>query len=122
MAYKPVILHQFEKKFKKYTSKDRGLREQVLKKIAEIVANPEIGEPKRHFLKGYRAEHVDPFVIFYTVIEDRVVLVYFEHHDKVYRDANSFAPALLAELKTCRALDDVGLSTAQFMDFVELIT
>ena len=43
MAFTPVSLYQFDKKFKKYTKKDTILRERVIKKIKEIVENPEIG-------------------------------------------------------------------------------
>lgn len=118
MAFTPVILHQFDKKFKRYTRKDSSLRERVIKKIIEIVENPEIGNPKRHELRGYRSLHVDPFVIFYAIIGDKVVLTYFEHHDKVYRDAIEFAPQLLTELRTRLALEDAEISPDSFNDFL----
>ncbi|MGA9097366.1 MAG: type II toxin-antitoxin system RelE/ParE family toxin [Methanotrichaceae archaeon] len=119
MAFTPIALHQFDKKFKKYIKKDSALRERVIKRIIEIAENPEIGKPKRHELKGYRSLHVDPFVIFYVIIGDKVVLTYFEHHDKVYKDALEFAPQLLTELRTRLALEDTGISPDSFNDFLE---
>jgi mRNA-degrading endonuclease RelE of RelBE toxin-antitoxin system len=68
MAFTPVSLYQFDKKFEKYTKKDTVLRERVIKKIKEIIENPEISVPKRHGLKGYRALHVAPFVIFMRLL------------------------------------------------------
>ena len=119
MAFTPIILHQFDKKFKRYTRKDTALRERVIKKIIEIIKNPEIGKPKRNELKGFKSLHVDPFVIFYAIIGDRVVLTYFEHHDKVYKDAIEFAPQLLTELRTRLALKDADISPDSFNDFME---
>jgi mRNA-degrading endonuclease RelE of RelBE toxin-antitoxin system len=119
MAFTPVSLHQFDKKLEKYTKKDTVLRERVIKKIKEIVENPEIGVPKRHELRGYRALHVDPFVIFYAIIGNKVVLTYFEHHDKVYQDAAKFAPRILTGLRARLALEEAGISQDSFADFLE---
>jgi mRNA-degrading endonuclease RelE of RelBE toxin-antitoxin system len=119
MAFTPVSLRQFDNKLEKYTKKDTVLRERVIKKIKEIVENPEIGVPKRHELRGYRALHVDPFVIFYAIIGNKIVLTYFEHHDKVYQDAAKFAPRLLTGLRARLALEEAGISQDSFADFLE---
>lgn len=121
MVFTPFSLSQFDKKFEKYTKKDTALRERVIKKIKEIIENPEIGVPKCHELKGYRALHVDPFVIFYAIIGNNVVLAYFEHHDKVYEDAAKFAPRILTELRARLALEEAGISPDSFADLLEEI-
>jgi hypothetical protein len=65
--------------------------------------------------------HVDPFVIFYAIIGNNVVLTYFEHHDKVYEDAAEFAPRILTELRARLALEEAGISPDSFADFLEEI-
>ncbi len=75
--------------------------------------------PKRHELRGYWALHVDPFVIFYAIIGNKVVLTYFEHRDKVYQDAAKFAPRILTELRARLALEEAGISQDSFADFLE---
>jgi mRNA-degrading endonuclease RelE of RelBE toxin-antitoxin system len=75
------------------------LEKQVLGKISDIIENPEIGVPKRHELKGLRGVHVDPFVIIYAIIADRIIFLHFDHHDQAYNAAAIFTPAQIAELK-----------------------
>ena len=52
--------------------KDTVLLQRIIKKIKEIIENPEIGVPKHHELKSYRTLHVDPFVIFYSIIGNKL--------------------------------------------------
>jgi addiction module RelE/StbE family toxin len=98
MTFSFTTTRQFDKKFHKLTKKNQALKEQVLGKISEIIDNPEIGIPKRHELKGLRGAHVDPFVIIYAIIADRIVFLHFDHHDKVYNAAAIFTPAQKTEL------------------------
>ncbi len=69
MAYQPITTYYFEKRFKKLTKKDGLLKERIIRKLQEIVNNPDIGEPKRHALRGLRSVHIDPFVIAFVVIK-----------------------------------------------------
>ena len=99
MTFSYTTTRQFEKRFHKLTRKNQTLKDQVLRKISEIIANPEIGVPKRHELKGLRGVHVDPFVIVYVIIGDRIVFLHFDHHDQLYDAASIFSPAQIDELK-----------------------
>jgi mRNA-degrading endonuclease RelE of RelBE toxin-antitoxin system len=99
MTFSYTTTRQFDKKFHKLIRKNKALEEQVLGKISDIIENPEIGVPKRNELKGLRGVHVDPFVIIYAIIEDRIVFLHFDHHDRVYNAAAIFTPAQMAELK-----------------------
>jgi len=79
----PDFIDQFEK----LTRKDKALRERAIKKIDQILANPEIGEPKRYKLKMARGVHVNPFVIVYMTVGDKIVFIWFDHHDQAYDKA-----------------------------------
>jgi len=63
MACRPVTTYYFEKKFKKLTKKDGLLKERIIRKLQDLIDNPEIGKLKRHALKGIRSVHLDPFVV-----------------------------------------------------------
>ena len=99
MTFSYTTTEQFDKKFRKLTRKNRALKDQVYRKISEIIENPEIGEPKKNELKGLRGVHVNPFVIIYTIIGNKIIFIHFDHHDNVY-DANSiFTPGQMVELR-----------------------
>lgn len=78
---------EFDKQFKKLTRKDPDLRDRLLKKIDQIISDPEIGGPKKHDLKHARGSHVDPYVIVYIFKENTITFIYVDHHDKVYQKA-----------------------------------
>ena len=85
--YEPVP--DFTEQFEKLTRKDRALRERAIKKIDQILNHPEIGEPKRYRLKLARGVHVNPFVIVYMIVGDKIVFLWFDHHDQAYDKAAS---------------------------------
>ncbi len=49
--------------------------------------NPYLGKPLRNVLKNKRRVHIGPFVLIYEINEKEkeIVLLKFEHHDKVYK-------------------------------------
>jgi len=75
MAFQPVTTYYFERKFKKLTKKDGLLKERIIRKLQEVLNNPDIGEPKRHALRGLRSVHIDPFVVAYVIIKDTVLFL-----------------------------------------------
>jgi mRNA-degrading endonuclease RelE of RelBE toxin-antitoxin system len=87
MGFKYEPVPDFIDQFEKLTRKDRALRERAIKKIGQILADPEIGEPKRHRLKMARGVHVNPFVIVYMIVGDKIVFLWFDHHDQAYEKA-----------------------------------
>jgi len=99
MTHSYTTTRQFDKRFHKLTRKNQALKDQVFEKISEIIERPEVGVPKRHELKGLRGVHVDPFVIIYAIIGDRIVFLHFYHHDLVYNAASIFSPSQMEELR-----------------------
>jgi len=86
MAFKYRRSLTFDKKFKKLTEKDQELKKRLINKISQILDNPDIGNFKRHDLKGLRSVHVNPFVILYKFSGDTVEFVNVDHHDKIYKN------------------------------------
>jgi addiction module RelE/StbE family toxin len=84
MAYSPQSSPLFDKNFKRLTKKNAVLRERALKKIREILQNPDIGETLTQNLSGYRSVHVGNWVIIYKVMNPEVWFVNFDHHDYAY--------------------------------------
>ena len=99
MTFSFTTTRQFDKKFRKLTRKNQALNDRVFGKISEIIENPEIGEPKKNELKGLRGVHVDPFVIVYSIIDDQIVFLHFDHHDRVYNAESIFTAAQMAEIR-----------------------
>jgi len=90
----------FDRKFKKITEKDRGLKDRLVNKISQILDNPEIGDFKRYDLKGIQGVHVNPFVILYRVSGDTIDFVNIDHHDKVYRKLKKSNSAPRSKLRS----------------------
>jgi mRNA-degrading endonuclease RelE of RelBE toxin-antitoxin system len=76
MAFQTIATFYFDKKFKKLVKKDGLLEERVIRKLQAICINLEIGEPKRHALRGLRSVHVDPFVIIYAIVKGVFLFTY----------------------------------------------
>ena len=84
MAYNPRSSPLYEKNFKRLTKKNAVLKDRALKKIREILDNPEIGETLTQNLAGYRSCHVGNWVIIYKIIGNEIWFVNFDHHDCAY--------------------------------------
>jgi len=119
MAFQTIATYYFDKKFKKLTKKDGLLKERVIRKLQDISINPEIGEPKRHALKGLRSEHLDPFVIIYIIIKDIVLLINFDDHDKAYDVTPQILDTLLNDPRTIEALENAGITPEEYIYFVK---
>lgn len=63
---------------------DSFLREKLEKQIRKIIENPEIGKPLK-YMRGERCLYVWSFRLIYAVREDTLILLKFEHRDKVYK-------------------------------------
>jgi addiction module RelE/StbE family toxin len=77
-----ISTEKFEKEFKKI--KDKGLREKLKKQIVKIIENPDLGKPLRYDLKGEWTIYVKPYRLIYKVEGDKLILLRFEHREKVY--------------------------------------
>jgi mRNA-degrading endonuclease RelE of RelBE toxin-antitoxin system len=80
---KEVIWTQrFEQEFKKI--KDSSMKEKLKKQITKIISNPNFGKPLRYGLKGELTIYVKPYRLIYSVIDNKLYLLRFEHRDEVY--------------------------------------
>lgn len=77
-----IPTEKFEREFKKI--KDTGLKEKLKKQIKKITENPNFGKPLRYDLKGEWTIYVKPYRLIYKVEDDKLILLRFEHRDKVY--------------------------------------
>lgn len=121
MAFQTITTDYFDKKFKKHTRKDGLLNERVIRKLQAVSINPEIGEPKRHAMRGLRSVHVDPFVIIYTIIKDIVLLINFEDHDEAYDATPTILNSLLSDPRTIDALENAGITTEEYLQFIKTL-
>lgn len=84
MAYQVKRSKQFDKSMKKLKKKNPVLFKQIVKKLVEIVKNPERQKPLRQDLAGYRRVHFGSFVLVYTIRDDIIKIMSIDHHDKAY--------------------------------------
>lgn len=84
MAFIPRSSPLYEKNFKRLTKKNAVLKERAIKKIREVIDNPEIGETLTQNLAGYRSCHVGNWVIIYKIVDEEIWFVNFDHHDHAY--------------------------------------
>ena len=77
-----VYTSKFEHEVKKI--KDTSVKDRLEKSIRKIVENPEIGKPLGYVLKGERTVRIPPFRLIYTISENRLILLRFEHRGNVY--------------------------------------
>ena len=82
-AYKPVFSDKMEEELAYRRKRDRATYIQALKKIEQILENPEIGKPQHAPLVGIRRFHIGHLVITYRINEvaKEVIFTSFKHHE-----------------------------------------
>ncbi|MBE0521892.1 MAG: type II toxin-antitoxin system RelE/ParE family toxin [Candidatus Methanoperedenaceae archaeon] len=88
----PTTVYSFEikpelaAKLKKLKKKDALLFARIKKKIFEIIEHPNHYKPLKYGMKTIRRVHFDPFVLTFTLNEDKhhVEFLDFAHHDEIY--------------------------------------
>lgn len=85
-TYSFEIKPELAEKLKKLQKKDRLLFVRVRKKIQEIIKHPVHYKPLKYGMKSIRRVHFDPFVLTFTVNEEKqhVEFLDFGHHDEIY--------------------------------------
>jgi len=86
--YNYEVMPSLQRVLNKLFKKDKVMYEQVMKKIEEIVQNPQHYKPLKYDLAGERRVHImKSFVLKFEIHEDRkaVVFFFFGHHDEAYR-------------------------------------
>lgn len=74
----------FTEEFKEFflKIKDLLLKEKIMKQIAKIKANPEVGKPMRYGRKGTRELYVKPFRLSYEYFKDRNLVYILDLYHK----------------------------------------
>ena len=83
LIIKPVV----DRKFSKLAKKNKKQLENILKKIDEIVENPQHYKNLRKPLENWKRVHVGNFVLTFSVDENfkTVTIEDYDHHDNIYR-------------------------------------
>ena len=84
MSYEIIFSNDFIKSMKKLKKKNLKMAERIIKKLDEIIDNPQKFKPLRNKLAGYRRIHFGSFVLIFTIKEDEVIIISIDHHDKAY--------------------------------------
>jgi YafQ family addiction module toxin component len=82
--YKAASSDYFRKDYVSLVRKNKNLREQIDKKMLQVLETPEAYKNLRTPLQSYRRVHVGSFVITFRIDGDFVRFVRVAHHDKVY--------------------------------------
>jgi addiction module RelE/StbE family toxin len=77
-----IWTQKFEQEFKKI--KDRSTQDKIEKQIKKILENPNVGKPLKYDLKGERTIYIKPFRLIYSVQQDKLIFLRFEHRNGVY--------------------------------------
>ena len=86
MTYLLEVAEELNKQFAKLAKRDKVLFASLTKKVQEIRENPQHFKPLRAPLQNRRRVHVGgSFVLIFSVDEDTVRLLAFEHHDNAYQ-------------------------------------
>ena len=88
MRYSYEVSKRLERELDKLQTKNKKRFEIILKKMSEILDNPNHFKPLQHEMKGLRRVHIDKsFVLVYEIIEadNKVIFLDFDHHDKIYK-------------------------------------
>jgi mRNA-degrading endonuclease RelE of RelBE toxin-antitoxin system len=122
MAFESIVTDHFSKNFHDLTDKNIAFKKQIVKKMAGIRQNPEIGEPKGGNLRGLRGLHIsEHFVIVYLIYKNYVVFIELEHHDKAYDTSEGLMDRILEDERLLSSLGKVGISTEEFAHFVRAL-
>lgn len=86
--YSLSIRPELDKKLNKLYNKNKKQYEIIMKKVEEIIINPNHFKNLRAPLQDLKRVHIDSnFVLTFSVDEQTktVILEDFDHHDKIYR-------------------------------------
>ena len=85
MAYDLEISKEVDKKFEKLNKKNKKQLLIIKKKVEKILEDPYHFKPLKGDMKGSRRVHIDKsFVLVYEIEGNKIKLLDYNHHDKVY--------------------------------------
>ena len=83
--YELVFAPLFQKIIGRLKRKDPDLARAITSHFPKLERDPGLGKPLRHSLRNYRRIHIEgSFVLLYEIQSPIVVLVDFDHHDRIY--------------------------------------
>jgi len=86
--YSYELVPDLQKVLNKLFKKDKVMYEQVMKKIEEIIQNPQHYKPLKYDLARERRVHImKSFVLKFEINEQNqmVTFIFFGHHDEAYK-------------------------------------
>ena len=86
MGYLIIIPSDIDEEFKKLKRKNKAMHERVMRKLDEIMENPEnIGQPKSNVFKNSRGVHLGSYVLIWRVEKNKIIILRFRHHNHAYK-------------------------------------
>ncbi len=86
--YSLAIRPELDEKLKKLVRKNRRQYEIIIRKVEEIIKNPNRYKNLRRPLQNWKRVHIDKhFVLTFSIDENAktVILEDFDHHDNIYK-------------------------------------
>ena len=79
-----MVVISFDPSFQKLFSRIRNvaLKEKILKQIAKIKENPEIGKHMKYDRRGTRELYIKPFRLSYAYIKDKSTIILLDLYHK----------------------------------------
>lgn len=84
MAYEIIYTNNFIKSMKKFKKKNPKIAKRIIKKLDEVIDNPQKFKPLKNTLAGYKRIHFGSFVLIFTIKKEKVIIISLDHHDKAY--------------------------------------
>lgn len=82
--YEAIFSDEFKKQLEKLKKKNSVMFERVQKKVKQILLEPNRFKHLRNVLKGEERVHFGPFVLRFSIKENKVYFITFRHHDDAY--------------------------------------
>ncbi|MBI3050826.1 type II toxin-antitoxin system RelE/ParE family toxin [Candidatus Woesearchaeota archaeon] len=82
--YEAAFSDEFRKELKKLKDRDKVMYERLQKKIRDILLEPTHLKYLRNVLKNEQRVQLGPFVLKFSVKENKVYFITFTHHDFAY--------------------------------------
>ena len=87
--YRYITTKNFDRIINKLSKKNKSLYEQILKKIEEIINNPNIEHYKnlRYNIKDSKRVQIGHFVLVFQFDKTKNLILFddFDHHDNIYK-------------------------------------
>ena len=86
--YSKIYSEELVRKLAKIKKKDIKQHQIIIKKINQIIENPEHRYKDLHYsMKGIKRVHIGHFVLIFRINHEKKIISFedYEHHDKIYK-------------------------------------